>query len=90
LPSPPQPAFTAENLNETLNMLARDFINRNDNALIISDGGKKVEVSKIFDWYKDDFTGGVVAYMNTFRDEPLDAHASVSYQTYHWTLNQSE
>ena len=81
-------AFRGDTLDATLTALTKAFVNDNANALLIKDGGKKVEVSKIFDWYKVDFEGGVVAYMNQYRNDKLDPNAKVGYQKYYWTLNE--
>lgn len=82
-------AFRDSSLDSTLDTLTRRFVNDNPNALLVKDSGKTVEVSKIFDWYDVDFEGGVIAYMNKYREEKLDTNAKVRYQKYHWTLNES-
>ena len=51
---------------------------------------KTAELSKIFDWYKDDFKeGGAIAFINKRRSKPLPADAKISYQEYDWSLNEA-
>ena len=54
--------------------------------------GNKVQISQIFEWYKEDFTrnGGVIKYINSFRREAISSKTKVSYYSYDWTLNDSE
>ncbi|MBQ4820855.1 DUF547 domain-containing protein [Aquimarina sp. MMG016] len=54
--------------------------------------GKKVQISQIFEWYKEDFVqnGSEIDYINTFRKEPLPAKSKVSYYPYNWSLNQTK
>ncbi len=51
--------------------------------------GKKVQLSKIFEWYKEDFIhdGNEIEYINKFREDPIPANAKISYYTYDWNLN---
>jgi hypothetical protein len=53
---------------------------------------KGVAVSKIFDWYKEDFApaGGAVAYLNRYRASAVPASAAVSFQDYDWGLNEAK
>jgi len=82
--------FEAATLNEQLDQLARAFVNGNPQAIQVS--GKGVSLSKIFDWYKDDFAaaGGAVAFINRFRKEPLPADAKVKFMDYDWSLNEAK
>lgn len=82
-------AFRGETLDETLDALTRNFINKNRKGVIAKNGGKKLEVSKIFDWYQEDFRGGTVTYLNKYRTKKLPKNAKVSFQKYHWTLNET-
>lgn len=52
--------------------------------------GKRVQLSQIFEWYKEDFVrnGTVIQYINRFRKNPIPEKAKVSYYPYDWTLNQ--
>ena len=52
---------------------------------------KKVELSKIFDWYKADFTNDaktLLEWINQFRKEKIPNHFVVGYYEYDWALNE--
>ena len=53
---------------------------------------KSAELSKIFDWYKDDFKaeGGAIAFINKRRSIQVPADAKISYQDYDWGLNEAK
>jgi hypothetical protein len=84
-------AFDAETLDATLDQLARAFLNGNEQGLKLSSNGKLVNVSKIFDWYEDDFTtdGRLLVFINGYRDEKIEGDPNVRFQTYSWKLNQA-
>ncbi|MDH5597637.1 MAG: DUF547 domain-containing protein [Cyclobacteriaceae bacterium] len=49
-----------------------------------------VEISKIFEWYKDDFTGRgntVLQFINTYRKIKLPTTSKIVYYEYDWSLN---
>lgn len=76
-------AFTASNLDELLNENAAWFINNNSFNEISS---KKVQISKIFEWYADDF-GNIIDYLNKYSDTKIKSNAKVTYKVYDWKLN---
>jgi Protein of unknown function, DUF547 len=52
---------------------------------------KKVELSKIFDWYKGDFnTNGksAIDWINQYRKEKIPGNYEVGYYEYNWALNE--
>ena len=51
--------------------------------------GNKVNVSQIFEWYKDDFdrAGGIVTFINTYRTSKLPEAIQFGYYPYDWTIN---
>ncbi|MEM8507939.1 MAG: DUF547 domain-containing protein [Bacteroidota bacterium] len=62
-----------------------------NNPNFIKVKGKKVQISQIFEWYKEDFTQGgqnEVDFINGFRKEKISAGAKVSYYPYDWALNE--
>lgn len=79
-------AYTPDMLEE---QLQRQTVKALNNPDFIKVGGKKVQISQIFEWYKGDFTkkGSEVDYINRFREEPIPAKAKVSYYPYNWKLN---
>lgn len=70
--------------------LQRQTVKALNNPDFIKVKGKKVQLSQIFEWYKEDFTrnGNEIEYVNTFRKEKIPTNAKVSYYPYNWSLNQ--
>lgn len=84
--------FKATTLDATLETLTKDFIRNNPQGLKISDNGRKVSASKIFDWYKEDFqgeAGSILAYITKYRGKPFPENAKLEFQEYDWSLNEA-
>jgi hypothetical protein len=79
-------AFTEENIEATLNKLMKEFINDSSRNKITKN---KVQISSIFDWFKEDFTknGTVVGYLNSFSKIGINKKATINYLKYDWSLN---
>ena len=84
--------YEGSKLDAQLDKGAKGYLNGNDYGLTVADGGKKLSVSKIFDWYKDDFKamGGTIGVVNKYRKEQVPADASVSIMEYNWSLNEAK
>ena len=82
-------AFTAPKLEEQLERLAKGFVN-SERGVKYNAATKAAELSKIFDWYKDDFKGdgGPLAFINKRRATPIPNDAKITYQEYDWGLNE--
>ena len=79
-------AFTAGNLESMLESATRAFVNDpRMNTLSVNE----IQISNIFDWYKDDFTmkGSLVTFLNRYAKVAISPGAKVSYKEYDWTLN---
>ena len=81
-------AFTAENLEDDLSLLTRDFLN---------DGSKNnlsensIKLSKIFKWYGGDFKKNgstLIDFLNQYSDVTISSKAKKSYKDYNWALNE--
>jgi hypothetical protein len=79
-------AFTAKNIEPKLEALMKEFINDSTKNKISSD---KVQVSKMFEWYQEDFTleQSLVDYINKYSDTQVNDGAEVVYLEYDWNLN---
>lgn len=77
-------AWTEQNLEGRLERAAKSFINNEKYNKI---GAKEVAISKIFDWYKEDF-GKIVDYLNQYADTKINDGAEVTYKEYNWALNE--
>ena len=80
--------FTAENVEFMLKKLTKAAIN-NPDLVQIDMHEKKAFVSKIFDWYKADFTKKQTLddYLNTYREQKIPDGFTVEYMKYDWGLN---
>jgi hypothetical protein len=84
-------AFSADKLDGQFEALAKGYVN-SERGVKFNAATKSAELSKIFDWYKDDFKadGGAIAFINKRRSTPLPADAKISYQDYDWGLNEAK
>lgn len=80
-------AFEGKILEQQLTEQARQFLADNTKNKITSD---RVEISKIFSWFKGDFTknGSLVDYLNLYAPITIDKKAKVSHMNYDWSLNE--
>ena len=81
-------AYTLENLESLLEEATSDFINDSKRNRIDQDS---VEISKIFQWYKSDFTaeGSLVEYINRYSKVQIGPDTKIQYIKYDWGLNES-
>jgi hypothetical protein len=77
-------AWTADKLNSYFNQQAKAFIN---NPAYNKIAANKVQVSKIFDWYKEDFDDRI-AYLNKYSNTKINANAKLEFLEYDWALNK--
>jgi len=76
-------AFTADRIESQLDKLTKVFINDTKYNQISS---SSITVSKIFDWYKEDF-GDLVSFIDKYATVAISKGANVSYLDYDWALN---
>ena len=82
-------AFTADKLDNQLDMVMKDFINDATRNKITS--ANKAQLSKIFTWFAGDFkksNPSVIAFINKFSKTKIDKNADISYLDYNWQLNK--
>lgn len=83
-------AYLPETLDAQLQKQTELSLN---NPNFIKVKGNKVQLSQLFEWYKDDFTQGgksLIQYVNQFREEKLAEKSKIGYYTYNWTLNETK
>ncbi len=79
-------AYTALNIEEAMEKCTRDFINDPARNTIKPN---HVQISQIFEWYKDDFNkGDVVAFINQYSNVKINKIPKNGYKPYDWTLNE--
>lgn len=82
-------AFTPGELDKQLQARTIAAVN-NPNWLKVNAQSKKVELSKIFEWYKKDFQvdgKSELDWVNAFRKEKIPASYTLGYYEYNWELN---
>ncbi|MCG2462693.1 DUF547 domain-containing protein [Flavobacteriaceae bacterium F89] len=80
-------AYTSEKLDEQLEDATSGFIN-SDNNTISKD---KLELSRIFKWYKDDFIKGeLIQFIDPYTEVKIDPNAKIRYKEYDWSLNEQD
>jgi hypothetical protein len=83
-------AYTPVALDKQLTERATAALN-NPGWLKINNAEKKVELSKIFEWYKKDFTADgktELEWINKYRNEKIPATYTVGFYEYNWALNE--
>jgi len=80
-------AYTSENVEILLEQAAIGFINNSDKNQLSKNN---IRLSKIFKWYKEDFTkyGNLIDYINQYSSMKILPDASISYLEYDWSLNE--
>lgn len=79
-------AFNASDLNTQLDRMTTSFVN-NSSKNTVSAG--KIQISQLFNWYKDDFTkeGSVIDFLNKYSKTKINSNAKTSFKEYNWNLN---
>lgn len=81
-------AYTADKINSQLTKVTKAFVqNKSHNIL----KPKKVIISKIFEWYADDFKengGSVIKFLNEYGNVTIEEDAKIEYKEYNWDLNE--
>ena len=80
-------AFVADKIEEQLMQQAKAFLADDFRNKIKKE---KIELSKIFSWFKGDFTkkSNLITFLNQYSPTPIDKNASISYLDYDWSLNE--
>ncbi|MBI1326202.1 MAG: DUF547 domain-containing protein [Alphaproteobacteria bacterium] len=78
-------SYRSETLNQQLNEQTMITLANEGKGLRIENG--TIAVSKIFDWFKEDFKGGdVKGWLGDYKD--IDQNASIEFMDYDWSLNK--
>lgn len=82
-------AYKPNTLNAQLEAQAKKAIN--GSFIRVNEKKKRIEVSKIMEWYKGDFTtNGMdeIDFINKYRTTKLEGKYKLSYFTYNWKVNK--
>jgi hypothetical protein len=90
-PRLPQTPFQAGDLDDTLNSLAREFVNDPRHVQVV-ESSRRVRLSEILSFYEEDFVNpktatSLIAYINRYRKKPIDETFTVEFIPYDWTVN---
>ena len=77
-------AWTASNLESNFNKATRAFVN---NSQFNKISAKSISVSKIFEWYKEDFEN-LIDFLNQYSTTEINNNAKVEFMEYDWSLNE--
>lgn len=80
-------AYSADKLDQQLDEQVKRFLSNDQKGIRVTDAG--IEVSKIFDWFEEDFKagGGVAVFIKQYSTSvPKDASVA-GYFDYNWKLN---
>ena len=82
-------AFIATKIEKQLDEATSNFINDPTKNKITANS---VELSKIFKWYKGDFTekNSLIDYINKYSDKEISKDSEIDYLTYDWRLNEKQ
>ena len=80
-------AFVADRIEAQLAERAEVFINDSTKNRI---SNTTIEISRIFSWFKKDFTkkSSLIAYLNRYSKVKINAKADIDYLDYNWGLNE--
>jgi len=81
-------AYDPDRLDEQLTRAAKDFLSDTDkNEIHNSD---EAEISKLFNWYKGDFTKEttLIEFLNQYAPTRLNEGADIDHKDYNWELNE--
>ncbi|MBX2841383.1 MAG: DUF547 domain-containing protein [Flammeovirgaceae bacterium] len=82
-------AYRPEGLDQQLNNKTKSAIN-NPEFTKVDLASKKILLSEIFKWYKEDFTretGSLLEYVRKYYNKDIDESFTVDHYEYNWQLN---
>lgn len=85
-------AYFPDGLNDRIETQTRKALD-DPGFVRLDEANEGVRVSEIFRWYRSHFPsskGGIIAFINKFRQIPIPTHFKVDYYTYDWRLNDVE
>ncbi len=83
-------AYRPEEISQQLENQTRIAFN-NPYFIRVDPSKRKVDLSQIFKWYKNDFGGtkeSALEYINEYREEKIPQDYEIGFYTYDWSLNE--
>jgi hypothetical protein len=78
-------AYLPKTLDAKLDQQTTKALN-NPNFIKVT--GDKIQLSQLFEWYKEDFKNKEIEFINSFRENKLNPKSKFSYYPYDWSLNK--
>jgi hypothetical protein len=80
-------AYLPQTLDQQLDAQTRFFLNTSGKNQL---SPNLVKISKLFDWYAEDFTsqGTLIEFLNRYSDQKISTGAKVAFLGYDWKLNE--
>ena len=78
--------YAVERLDQQLQQQTRKFVENPSKGVQIDAERKKLVISKIFDWFEEDFSDGVVDFISANHNQEVPAEVD-GYIEYNWALN---
>ena len=81
-------AYTEDNVSSRMTRLTKQYINNEKHNIITP---KKIKISKLFDWYKEDFVKDgqtLIDFLNKYSEVKIQPDAKIEYLPYNWSLNE--
>lgn len=80
-------AYEGSTLNAQLEKSSKYFVNNKSKNKL---SATSVQISKIFEWYGEDFKagGGIIAFLNKYSTVKINSNAKITYLEYKWPLNK--
>lgn len=84
-------AYMPNSLDAQLETQTKIALN-SDDFIKVNTRKKRVQLSEIMKWYKEDFTqnGSEINFINQYRKEKIPAKSKISYYPYNWSLNETK
>lgn len=83
-----QDAFVGEQLSQQLDVQGKKYFSRKDINRIDAEA-RTIYLSKIFDWFKEDF-GDIYKFVDKYFADGVDPSFRIRYSSYDWSLNDIE
>ncbi len=77
-------AYNKDNVYALMQSQGENFINNTRYNHLAED---HVKLSKIFEWYRADFTPDLISFINGFSEVSVESDASIEFAQYDWALN---
>ncbi len=78
--------FRGKTLDAQLTAVTRAFINSENG---VKTSGKTIRVSKIFEWYAEDF-GKLIPFLNRYRKSRIPLNSKIVFKHYDWNFNEAK